>query len=295
MTRRQVLLALWHRLASDQIGLIAAGVAFYSLLALFPGLASAMALAGLMLDPALIHDQIATLARLLPAQAGDMVLTQATELASSEALGLTAIVGILFALWSVSRAVRNLIARLNIIHGVTETRRYIPFMATVFAMSLALFVAFFAAVLAATLIPAAISLLPMLTAWQDVLGWVSWGVLIVFTVPGLALFYRFGPAERPPQQWITTGALLATVLWLAGSAGFGWYVSSFASYQKTFGALGGAVILLMWLWLSAYVVLLGAEVDRFLNARPGNPDLPGLADLRNPNRQTASPQKDRAG
>ena len=168
-------------------------------------------------------------------------------------------------------------------------------MATVFAMSLALFLAFLAAVLAATLIPTAIRLIPFLMPWEGVLGWVSWGVLVVFTVPGLALFYRFGPAQRPPQKWITAGAILATGLWLAGSAGFGWYVSSFATYQKTFGTLGGAVILLMWLWLSAYVVLLGAEVDRFLNARPGNPDLPGLADLRRLKQRVTDPNKDRAG
>jgi len=263
-------LRLWKRLRSDRIGLIAAGVAFYGLLALFPGIAACVALAALWTDPAIIVSEITKIGALLPDAAATIVIDQATEVAGSQTggLGLTAIIGFLIAFWSVSRGVRSLIDGLNIAYQEVERRSFIRLYLTTFALTLWLIIGFIMAVALATVIPAVLAYAHLGDEFEATIAQLRWVVMLVFTILGLELFYRIGPCRRAADwRWLTPGALLATALWLAGSAVFTWYVSNFTSYQESFGALGGVIILLIWLWLSAFVILFGAEVDAEIEAQ----------------------------
>lgn len=261
---------LARRVQNDNIGLIAAGVAFYGLLALFPGIAACIAIAGLVIDPVVVVDNIQSIGALLPPAAAELVVTQATDVAGQQdrGLGITALIALALAFWSVSRGVRSLIQGLNIAYRTAERRGIFGMMAVSFLLSIWLILGFLMAVILWTVLPALLFFVAFSDRFETIVNGASWVVLILFTIIGLTLFYRIAPARRPPLTgWITPGALLATVLWLAGSSLFAQYIAWFGTYQESFGALAGVMILLIWLWLSAFIVLFGAEIDAVIAER----------------------------
>lgn len=265
-----VWLHLARRVQADNIALIAAGVAFYALLALFPGIAACIAIAGLLVDPSLVVDNIGTIGRLLPPAAAELVVSQAAEVAGAQdtGLGLTALIALALAFWSVSRGVRSLIQGINIAYREPERRGILGMMAVSFLLTVWLILGFLMAVFLWTVLPAVLLFLPFTDQFELIVNGASWAVLVLFSVVGLTLFYRVAPARRPPVAgWVTPGAVVATALWLAGSSAFAGYIANFGTYQESFGALAGVMILLIWLWLSAFIVLFGAEVDAVIAVR----------------------------
>ena len=246
------------------------GVAFYALLALFPGIAACIAIAGLLVDPAVVVDNIETIGSLLPPSAAELIVSQAAEVAGSQngGLGLTALVALALAFWSVSRGVRSLIQGLNIAYREPERRGILSMMTVSFVLTIWLILGFLMAVFLWTVLPAVLFFVSFTDQFEFIVNGASWVVLILFSVVGLTLFYRVAPSRRPPVRGLVTpGAVLATALWLAGSSGFAQYIANFGTYQESFGALAGVMILLIWLWLSAFIVLFGAEVDAVIAVR----------------------------
>ncbi|MEM7720583.1 MAG: YihY/virulence factor BrkB family protein [Pseudomonadota bacterium] len=265
----QILWATGSRVGPSKIGIIAAGIAFYSLLSVFPAIAAVIALAGLFIEPGAVVAQLETITRLVPAEAAGILVSEASKVAgaSSDGLSLAFAIGLCIAIYLSTRATTALIHGLNVACDVIETRGFIRLWATTLLLTTAL--VFGTAIMFILLVvtPAALAfvpeeLLPGSTADAvRTLRWVVLGVLLPF---GLSVTYYFGPDQPPGDRrwhWITPGSALAAILWLAGSIGFSLYVTYFADYNASFGSLGGVVILLTWLWLSAYVVLLGALVD----------------------------------
>lgn len=260
----RLLVNLYKEMGQDHIGLIAAGVAFYGLLAIFPGIVAIMAIAGLVVEPATIVTQLEGLARFVPQEAAGIIIDQATAVAGSEegGLGLAALFGVLVALYSASKGVTSLVEGLNVAFEVEERRGMARYYLTVFALTLGVIASFLLIVAVLAILPVLLAVLRFGDATQTVVAVLRWPIVLGMVGLGLGVLYRYGPSRGPvPWHWITPGAGAACLLWLAGSAAFAVYVSNFGSYNETFGALGGVIVMLTWLWLSAFIVLMGAELD----------------------------------
>ncbi len=279
---KDILVRTWQAIGRDHIGLIAAGVAFYGLLAIFPAIAVGVAVAGLVTDPQDFIGVLNDLSGALPSAAAGILVGQAAAVAGSDSGGLTlaAAVGLLLALYSASRGVSSLMEGLNVAYDETEKRGFLRRYFTAFALTLVLIAGTILGLTATIIIPAVLAIFGISGGWGGTIAALRWPILLVGTVIGLGILYRFGPSRAHARMsWLSYGALVACLLWLVGTAAFAWYAANFAGYNRTFGALGGAIVLLMWLWLSAFIVLIGAELNGEIEAQTAcnsttGPELP---------------------
>lgn len=261
---KDILWRAWVEIADQNLVLIAGGVTYAVLLALFPGLAALVSLYGLAFDTAQIEKQVAALSGVLPAQTQELLSAELHSLveSSSGALGFAVIVGLLLAFWSASRGMSGLITAINIAYEEKESRSFFRFNLLALALTLGLVIGGVLAIALIAVLPAVVQLLAVGSSTKWLLLLVKWPLLIVLVMLGLAVLYRFGPNRDKPQwRWVSPGAITATVLWIVASIGFTVYVANFNSYDKTYGSLGGVIILLTWLYLSALTVLLGAVIN----------------------------------
>ncbi len=261
---RDILLRVKDRIGRDNISIIAAGVAFYTFLAIPSALTALVALYGLVFDPGDVQRQVSSMQGIVPGEASKLISDQLNTVAASSRskLGIGLAIAILVALWGARSGMSTLITALNISYMQQEKRGFIRFQATALGLT-AGGIAF--AVLALALIavlPAIIGFLPLGSLGKTLAAVLRWPILLLMVIVGLAALYRFAPCRSEPRwQWVSWGAAIATVLWIIGSALFSVYVGQFASYNKTYGSLGAVVVLLMWLYLSVFAVLLGAELN----------------------------------
>jgi membrane protein len=253
-----------RQIKEDKLSIIAAGVAFYGLLAVFPGLVALVGIYGLVADPAQIERQMSAVSAMLPPQAAEVLLTQLHDLASTDrtALGFGAIAGLLLALWSASAAVRTLMEALNVAYDEEESRGFIRFYGTALLLTLAGIVGVILAIGLVVALPAVLGLAGPSSVVDILLRIVRWPILALLAIVGFAVVYRYGPSRREPRwRWVSWGATVAVALWIVGSALFSLYVTRFGNYNETYGAAGAVVILLMWFLLSSYAILMGAEIN----------------------------------
>jgi membrane protein len=254
----------WQEISDANLFLVAGGVTYALLLALFPGLAALVAIYGLILNPAQVEAQVGALSGVLPEESRQLLATELHSLvsASSGTLGVSAVVALLLALWSASRGMSGLITALNIAYEEKERRGFFKLNALAIGLTLGLVIGGLIIIALMGVLPAAIQLIGMggTTKWL-LLGF-EWPLLVAIVLTGLAIIYRYAPDRDKPQwRWVSPGAISATCLWLIGSIAFTIYVANFNSYDKTYGSLGGAIILLTWLYLSSFIVLLGAAIN----------------------------------
>ena len=249
---------------ADQVPLLAAGVAFFAFLAIFPALIALVSLYGFFADPAQIAAQVNSLAGALPDDVRTLLTEQITTLTSQKStLGIGAIVAILVALFSASGGMQNLMTAVNVAYDEEEKRSAIKKRLIALALTLAAIV-FMVIVLGLVAV-----LPPLLERLLGGGGFAYWLLLIgrfvllaLLVAVALAVLYRVAPDRDAPKiRWVQIGAVMATVLWLIASVGFSLYVNVLGNYAKTYGALAGIVVLLFWLWITAYAVLLGAEIN----------------------------------
>ncbi|AEA24547.1 ribonuclease BN [Pseudonocardia dioxanivorans CB1190] len=260
----QVTRRAWAEAKADNVPILAGGVAFFAFLALFPALIAAITVYGLVADPAQVGDQVDRLAAILPAAARPIVADQlgAVSSAGTGALGVGLVVSLLAALWSASAGTMNLIRATNLAYDEEETRGFLRLRGTALGLTLAAIVFVLLAVALVAAMPAVFEAVGLGGAGLVVAQVVRWVLLVVLVVVALAVVYRVAPDRDAPKfRWVSVGAVVATVLWLVGSIVFSVYVDNFGSYNKTYGALAGAVVLLLWLYLTSYIVLLGAEIN----------------------------------
>lgn len=248
----------------DHVSIVAAGVAFYAFLAIFPAIAAAISIYGLVLDPQTVQQQFTQLAAVLPEQARGLMLDQLSQIvgASSGALSWGLAFSVLLALWSANKGAKALFEGLDIAYNEESSRNFIVQNALTLLFTLGAIVVAIAAVALIVALPIAINLLPIPAVAQVAARVARWVILAVVAYFGLGLLYRYAPSRAKPRwRWVNWGAGLATLLWLIGSWAFSFYVANFGSYNKTYGSLAAVVILLFWLFLTAFVILLGAEVN----------------------------------
>jgi membrane protein len=261
---RDILVRVKEETSTDNVSLIAAGLALYALLAIFPALAASVSLYGLFSSPDQIAGQIQSLAGVLPQQASDILRDALQNLASQqgEALGVGAIIGFVLALWSARKGMVALMTVTNIAYDEEEERGFFRQLFVSLAFTIAAVVGFVLVVLLAVGVPVALKALGVPQIIEAALSILRWVVLWFLVVFALAVVYRFAPDRNGAQwRWVSWGSAIAATLWLIGSLLFSLYVRNFGSYGETYGALGGVVVLLLWFYLSAYVVVLGAEIN----------------------------------
>jgi membrane protein len=246
----------------DQVPLLAAGVAFYTLLALFPAIIAGVSIYGLVAEPQTVRDQIERLAERLSPETATILSEQIRQITSGAggALGVATVIGILTALWSASSGMKALITGVNLAYDENETRKFLKLRGLAILLTLGAMVLL--AVAGATIagFPPIADNLPVVLQW--VLSVLRFVLLAVLLILGLAVLYRYAPnRDEPKWTWVSWGSGIATVLWILASIGFSIYVNSFGNYNKTYGALAGIIILMFWLYLTAVIVLVGAELN----------------------------------
>ncbi len=257
---------LWRmkaQMVEDNLNVVAAGVAFYAFVAVAPGLAATIALYALVLDAGQLRSHLETLGQVVPAEVMPILREQITRIVEdSTAAGISAITGLAIALYSSAKAVKALIIGLNIAYDERDRRGFLRLNAIAIALTLAGIVGVIVVVTLVAALPAILRSVGLSTGYEWLFSILRWPVLVVIYMIALAVLYRFAPCRAAPKwRWISPGAVGAALLWVAGSAAFSFYVSQFANYQETYGSLGAIVVFLLWLLLSAYVILLGAELN----------------------------------
>jgi membrane protein len=253
-----------QRLGSDNVTLVAAGLAMYALLSVFPGLTAAVSVYGLFASPSDVLKHMNTFSSVLPPGVLNIFDDQLQTFVShpQSTLSLAAILGFVLALWSARSAMSALMTATNIAYGEREKRNFFIQALISLMLTVGAIVGFLAILMLGVAVPVALKILGTSTWAQWVLDALQGVLLWVFAVAGLAFVYRVAPAREPAQwRWVTWGSGIAATLWLAASALFAVYVRTFANYGKTYGALGGAVALLMWFYLSGILVVLGAQIN----------------------------------
>ncbi|QKT02957.1 YihY/virulence factor BrkB family protein [Ectothiorhodospiraceae bacterium 2226] len=260
---RDVGLRVKSQISENNLSIIAAGVAFYALFAIFPALAALVSIYGIAFDPADVQELVENL-QMVPADTRELILEQLSEVteASGAALGLGALIGLAIALWGAMRGVYATMIALNVVYGEQESRGMIRLYGTALLLTLVLILVLLAALATIVVVPIMFAVVGWEGIGQTLISIVRWPLLGLAVVLALGVLYRYGPDRRNPQKrWVTWGAVLATVLWLIGSWAFSFYVQNFGDYNETYGSLGAVIVMLMWLWVTAFIALLGATLN----------------------------------
>ncbi len=247
------------------LSMIAAGIAFFGIFAVFPALAALIGVFGLFADPMVVEEQLELMEEFIPPDAYELLHDQVMALIGAQggALGWTTVLSLGVALWSARLGVSSLVLGINAIHGTPNRGGFwhaiLSILLTLWLLSVAI-VALFAVIVAPILL--AVLPLPPTTGW--ILEGVRWLVALGALLMALGILYRFGPNGAVRMGWVTPGAVMVIVLWLAASAGFSLYVSNFGSYNEVYGSIGAVVAMMMWLYITAYLIMLGAALNLVL-------------------------------
>ncbi len=253
-----------RQVESDDVTLLAAGVAFYGMLALFPTLVALTTIYGLVLDPQRIEEQVRTVSRIAPDAIQQLLVDRMSAIIgnSDHALTVSLVIALAVTLWTASTGMYGLVRAVNRAYNERETRSFVRLRALSLLLTLGamLFVVISIALIA--VVPATLDLLGLEHGAEIAVVTLRWPLLATMVFVSLAIVYRIAPDRRGPKwRWVSIGSVVATVLWLLGSLGFSLYATHFGSYDRLYGSVGAAVLLLLWLFLSAFCVLLGAEIN----------------------------------
>lgn len=261
---RDVLWRVVHEISKDRVTLIAGGVTFYLLLALFPALAALVSIYGLVADPATMEDHLRELAGLLPPGAFDLIADRIQKLVEtrSSTLGMTFFFGLAVALWSSHSATLAVFDAMNIAYEETEKRGLIRLNLLALCFTVCAMLAAALVIGLVAVMPVALSFLWLDQVKEHLALFLRWPLLLLITIASTTAVYRFGPSREPAKlRWMTWGAVLVSVLWFAMSMGFSFYLDHFANYSATYGTLGALIGFLVWVWLSIVILIVGGELN----------------------------------
>jgi membrane protein len=256
----------------DHLSVLAAGVAFFAMLALFPAIAALIAIYGLVSDPIDVSTHLSSIEPLLPRDAYGIIegQVQAVVGAPDQRLGLASVLGLLVSLWSTRAAVGALMEGLNVVYEERERRSLVRILATSIGLTVLLVLLSVAAIAAIVAVPGYVQRgeLGALGTW--IAGVAPWPILGLAVVLAIGVIYRYGPARAAARKrWVSLGAVVAAALWVIASLLFSFYVANFADYNRTYGSLGAIMILLLWFYVGALAVLLGAELNAQMELHTG--------------------------
>jgi membrane protein len=261
---KDILWRTYQRIDDDCLLATAGGVVFFGLLAVFPAVTALVSSYGLFADPSTISANLQTLAMMLPEGAFQIVEDQVTRVVSNgnTALGITFLSGLVLAIWSANAGVKSIFDALNVAYEEREKRSFIRLNLISLTFTVGAIAALLLMVAAVVAFPLALDHLGIAPESKLIVALARWPLLLIILLAALAVLYRFAPSRDAPRwQWLSLGAVVAAMLWIAGSALLSWYLSAFANYNATYGSLGAAIGLMMWMWMSAIVIMLGAELN----------------------------------
>ena len=261
---KDILVRVYANISKHRIFALAAGITYYSILAIFPAIAALVAMYGVFADPSMISRHLDQLGGFLPGGAIDVAREQLMRVASKgpQALGLTFLVGLAVSIWSSNAAMKSLFDTLNIVHGEGEKRGLVKLNAISLGFTVASIIFILAALGAIVAVPVILTYIGLSDTSEVLLRVGRWPAMYLTLTFALAVIYRYGPSHKTPRwRWITAGSAIAALVWLATSGLFSWYAANFGKFNETYGSLGAAVGFMTWLWISAIAILLGAEID----------------------------------
>lgn len=260
---RAIFWRVYQQLNDDRLLAVAAGVVFYGLLAIFPAITAFVSLYGLFADPVTVSNHLAAIREVVPTGGYDILEQQVNRTAEGgrTQLGLTTIAGLAVALWSANAGTKAIIDALNVVYGVKERRSFVWLTLVAFAFTFGAIAVLMLAVSGVVVVPIVLSYLGVGFIGQ--FEFLRWPLLLLLVLFALSVLYRLGPNHEyaPRTPWFSFGALVAAVLWLTVSAILSWYLSNFSNYNAVYGSLGAVIGMMMWMWVSTIVVLLGGELD----------------------------------
>jgi membrane protein len=261
---KEILRRTYARINDDRLLATAGGVVFFGLLAVFPAVTALVSSYGLFADPSTIGANLQTLSLMLPEGSFQIVQDQITRVVDtgSTALGWTFLFGLALAVWSANAGMKAVIDALNVAYEEREKRSFMLLNLLSLALTTGGIAALLLMVSAVVAYPLALDRLGLTPESQFIVSLARWPLLFVTLLFALGILYRFGPRRRAARwKWLSVGTLVAALLWIAGSAALSWYLQNFGNYNATYGSLGAAIGLMMWMWMSAIIVLCGAELN----------------------------------
>jgi membrane protein len=275
---KDILSRVYSNVGDHRILALAAGMTYYSLLAIFPALAALVAIYGLFADTGTIAKHLDQVSGFIPSGAIDVAREQLTRVASkgNQTLGLTSVIGLAISLWSANAAMKSLFDTLNIVYDEKEKRGFFKLNAMSLGFTIAAIAFVVAALGAVVVLPVVLDYLWLPNFADLFIRIARWPAMFLVVAFALACVYRFGPSREAPRwRWISWGSVAATVVWLGASALFSWYAVNFGKFNETYGSLGGAIGFMTWLWISAIAILLGAELDAEMEHQTARDTTPG--------------------
>lgn len=259
-----ILRRVWRTVGEQNLSILAAGVAFYALLAIFPAMAAIITVYALVADPQTVSMHLSQAQGILPGEVLTIFDEQLMSLSSRpvEGLSIKLIFGVLFAVWSAHKGVDALVAAIGVAYHEPETRGVIRLNILTYLLTLAAVFFVIIILMLLVILPSVTALIPMPSWWQTLVPLARWLTFIAIVSLTIGVLYRYAPARSAAKwKWLSTGAVVATALWLIGSAAFSFYVASFGTYNETYGTLGAIVVLLLWFFISSYAIIIGAALN----------------------------------
>ena len=261
---KDILFRTYEQINEDRLMATAAGVVFYGLLAIFPAITALVSSYGLFADPSTIGSNLQSLALMLPEGSFSIVRDQIGRVLASGSsnLSITFAAGLLIAIWSANAGMKAVMDALNVVYDEKEKRGFIKLNLVSLCFTIAALAAIIIMVGAVIIVPLLLHRVGLEQSGEMLISLGRWPAIAILLMIALGLLYRFGPSRTTPRwQWLSVGAVAATMLWLAGSALLSWYLSNFANYNATYGSLGTVIGLMIWMWMSTIVILCGAELN----------------------------------
>jgi membrane protein len=261
---KDILWRTYAEMTRDRLLAVAAGVVFYGLLALFPAVTALVSSYGLFADWSTVSGHLEALAGLMPAGSFDIVQGQITRITSKGPSQLTFafVLSLGLAVWSANAGMKAVFDALNVVYEEDEKRSFFRLNGISLLFTLGALAAALLAVAAVVIFPLALSYLGVQGFGPLLVSALRWPLMFVLAVAGLSVLYRFGPCRRSPEwRWVSVGSVFAALSWIVGSLAFSYYLANFADYNATYGSLGAVIGLMVWMWLSVIVILLGAELN----------------------------------
>jgi membrane protein len=261
---KDIALRVKDQLTKDHVSILSAGIAFYFFLAIFPALAAALSIYGLIMEPAEVEQQIGQLANVLPEQAHQMIsnILEKQFEKSQSSLGWRLVVSILISLWSANKGTKAVFQGVNITYDEIDERGFFKLTALTLLFTIGGIIIGLIAIAMVVAFPAIIDKIGLPSTLETIIQLLRWPILALIVMFALAGVYKVAPCRKSPEfKWTSWGAIIATVLWLAGSLLFSLYVNNFGSFDEIYGSFAAVIILMLWFFLTGFIILLGAEIN----------------------------------